>query len=148
MKHISCKFCGTTHKYGKAHCPSKDAVCSTCKIKGHFAKMCSKKIKAITYQEDLEPETFSDGDRYNVCSISSQPIYGQWRAKVQLGRYLVNFKADSGADVTAISLDNVSKLSPPPPSKPSKARLFGMGNQLLETVSVFLAEMKYQEIKH
>ncbi|KAF4523730.1 hypothetical protein B566_EDAN013847, partial [Ephemera danica] len=147
-KLISCRFCGTTHRYGKVHCPSKDSVCQACKEVGHFAKMCPKKMKSLTYQAGSEQDDFSDDDGYVVCSISSQPPYGQWRAKVQVGRYLVNFKADSGADVSAISLEDFGLLSPPPLCKPSHARLIGAGNQPLETVTVFVAEMKYQQVTH
>ncbi|KAF4528167.1 hypothetical protein B566_EDAN016430 [Ephemera danica] len=145
---FSCKFCGTKHKYGKYFCPSKDSVCQSCKAIGHFAKMCPKKLKSLTYQEESDPESFSDSEYYVVCSVSSQSPDDQWRAKVQLGRYLINFKVDSGADVTALSLHDFEQLSPRPLCKPSKARLVAAGNQSLETVGVFMAGMKYHNITH
>jgi hypothetical protein len=67
---------------------------------------------------------------------------------VQLGRYLVNFKVDSGAVVSAISLDDYNKLSPPPKCRLSQARLVRVAHQPLETVGVFAAEMKYKSITH
>ncbi|KAF4531064.1 hypothetical protein B566_EDAN017137 [Ephemera danica] len=70
----------------------------------------------------------------------------QWRAKIQLGRYLVNFKVDSGADVSAISHSDFEKLSPPP-CRPSKVRLVGAANKSLEIIGVFGAEIKYHNEK-
>jgi hypothetical protein len=59
ITHIkSCKFCGTSHRYGKAYCPSKDAVCRPCKVVGHYAKFCQKPLKSLTYQDDSDPEQF------------------------------------------------------------------------------------------
>ncbi|KAF4528568.1 hypothetical protein B566_EDAN014781 [Ephemera danica] len=55
---------------------------------------------------------------------------------------------DSGADVSAISHSDFEKLSPPPPCRPSKARLVGAANQPLETIGVFGAEMKYHNFTH
>jgi hypothetical protein len=98
--------------------------------------------RTLTYQH------FSDGDYYVISSVSTPSLHGQWRAKVQWGRYLVNFKVDSGADVSAISLDDFNKLSPPPKCKPSQVRLVGAANQSLETVGVFAAEMKYKSVTH
>ncbi|KAF4529674.1 hypothetical protein B566_EDAN010759 [Ephemera danica] len=142
------QFCGTTHKYGKVHCPAKDAACQSCKCVGHYARMCPKKLKSLTYHEESEPETFSDSEYYVVSSISNHPLNGQWRSKVQVGRYLVNFKVDSGADVTAISVTDFEQLSPRPLCKSSRARLVAAGNQRLETVGVFMAEMKYENVTH
>jgi hypothetical protein len=149
ITHIkSCKFCGTSHRYDKAYCLSKDAVCRTCNEVGHYAKLCSKKLKSLTYLDDSDPEQFSDGDYYTVCSVSTRSFRRPWRANVQLGRCLVNFKVDSGADVSAISLDDYNTLSSPPKCRPSQAQLVGVAHQPLETVGVFAAEMKYKSVTH
>ncbi|KAF4523312.1 hypothetical protein B566_EDAN011791 [Ephemera danica] len=59
-------------------------------------------------------EIFSEDDYYVVSSITADTLDNQWRAKVQLGHNLVNFKADSGADVTAISMKDFEQLQPRP----------------------------------
>jgi hypothetical protein len=75
--------------------------------------MFLKKLKTLTYQDESDPEHFSDGDYYVISSVFTTSLHGQWRAKVQLGSYLVNFKVDSGADFSTISLEDFNKLSPP-----------------------------------
>ncbi|KAF4528565.1 hypothetical protein B566_EDAN014778 [Ephemera danica] len=82
-----------------------------------------------------------------VCSsISTHPLNSHRRAKVQLGRYFVNFKVDSGADVTPISVDDFEQLTPRPLYKSPRSRIVAAGNQCLKTVGVFIAEMKYENV--
>ena len=41
-----CRNCGTSHKFGKEHCPAANAVCFSCNKQGHYAKVClSTKLK-------------------------------------------------------------------------------------------------------
>jgi hypothetical protein len=149
ITHIkSCKFCGTSHRYGKSYCPSKDSGFRLCKEVGHYAKLCPKQLKSLTYQDESDPEQFSGGDYYTVCSVSTPSLHRPLRANVQLGRYLVNFKVDSGADVSAISLEDYNKLSPPHKCRSTQARLVGVAHQPLETVGVFATEMKYKSVSH
>ncbi|KAF4514255.1 UNVERIFIED_CONTAM: hypothetical protein B566_EDAN019553 [Ephemera danica] len=143
----ACKFCSGTHRYGLKFCPAKDAICNSCGKKGHFAKICFKTMRALGREEGSDSECFSDEDRYMVHAVSANSPH-QWRAKVQVGSYWINFKADSGADVTAISLTDFMLLRPSPTTKPPKSRLVGACREPLDTVLVFLAEMKYQGNVH
>jgi hypothetical protein len=110
--------------------------------------LCPKQLESLTYHYESDPEQFSDGDFSAVCSVSTPSLHGPWRANIQLGRYLVNFKVDSEADVSAISLGDYNKLSLPPKCRPSQARLAGAAHQPLETIGVFAAEMKYKSVTY
>ena len=52
----SCKFCGTSHVWGRDKCPAYGKTCSNCKGKNHFKKVCKKK------------DSFSDNVRNIILS--------------------------------------------------------------------------------
>jgi len=37
---FSCYFCGGNNRHKRSKCPAKDAICSNCSKRGHFAKVC------------------------------------------------------------------------------------------------------------
>ena len=59
-KHMTCKFCGTSHIFKAEHCPAFGKTCSKCNKRNHFAKVCkSKDIKVVRSDSENENEEFN-----------------------------------------------------------------------------------------
>ena len=41
----SCKFCGSSHVWGRDKCPAFGKTCSNCQEKNHFKRVCKKKAR-------------------------------------------------------------------------------------------------------
>ena len=84
-----CSYCGSEHERGKRHCPASEKICGKCGKKNHFAAMCKNPVSAHTVflgsinggTERLKP----------------------WHANLNLRGKNINFKIDTGADVTVMS---------------------------------------------
>ena len=77
-------------------CPAKDSVCHKCKRKGHFSSQClSKTVAEVQPDESYVNTAFLD--------TLSQNSSETWRVKLRLCGQMLEFKIDTGAEVTAIS---------------------------------------------
>ena len=56
----TCFFCGNSN-HPRSKCPARDAVCSKCQKKGHFAKVCRGKKKEQSFSCSLVPRTCHSG---------------------------------------------------------------------------------------
>ena len=56
----TCFFCGNSN-HPRSRCPARDAVCSKCQKKGHFAKVCRGKKKEQSFSCGLVPHTCHSG---------------------------------------------------------------------------------------
>ena len=56
----TCFFCGNSNN-PRSRCPARDAVCSKCQKKGHFAKVCRGKKKEQSFSCGLVPHTCHSG---------------------------------------------------------------------------------------
>lgn len=104
-----CSRCGKSPPHGRQQCPANDAVCHGCHKRGHYKRCCKTKAAIREITEDSEEEVFLG----TVSAETTSP----WIVKVQLNGDAIEFKVDTGADVTAIpermySRERDGKLQP------------------------------------
>ncbi|XP_028514411.1 uncharacterized protein K02A2.6 [Exaiptasia diaphana] len=111
-----CQRCGNTN-HKRSACPAKDAQCHNCNKKGHFSKVCrSAKVNAV--------ETEETDDEYFFGEISGGGNKA-WKAKVKVNNVVIDFKLDSGADVTVIGDEMYKTLLSSYSLRDTNKRLYG-----------------------
>ena len=78
--------------------PEKDVTCHKCHRKGHYKEQCLSKIVAVLHTEDSENTLESA-----FLGVLSTDGKAPWMVKLQISGCTVEFKIDTGAEVTAIS---------------------------------------------
>ncbi|XP_034038462.1 golgin subfamily A member 3 [Thalassophryne amazonica] len=131
--------CGRKNKHSWKDCPAREVQCRKCLRKGHFAVVCrssdAARVREVT-------ESLKDTDSEDcvflgeVGTVRSQP----WMQKVKLNGENIDFKLDTGADVTSIpeglySPDRDGKLQKP------KKTLLGPGSYPLNVKGCFGAQL-------
>ncbi|KAL5493718.1 hypothetical protein EMCRGX_G014937 [Ephydatia muelleri] len=107
-------------------CPAKDSVCHKCKRKGHFSSQCLSKTVA-----EVEPdESYVDTAFLDTLSQNSSET---WRVKLRLCGQMLEFKIDTGAEVTAIS-DAAFRTLRGPKLKSPKKTLYGPARTPLKLI--------------
>lgn len=104
-----CANCSVWHSEGNG-CPAYNAKCYKCNRVGHFAKCCKSKFvrEVLEYSEgDAETDNEDEGEFY-VDNISLNATDGDskdaWYECVSVNNALMNFKLDSGADTSVMSI--------------------------------------------
>ena len=111
----TCSCCGGS-SHARDKCPAKKATCHRCNKKGHYRSQCfTKQVSELTSESILET-AFLD-------TLATEPT-SAWFASVKLNKQEINFKLDTGAEVTAISEEVYQGLQKPKLSTPEKA-LYG-----------------------
>ena len=130
-----CTRCGKGSHTGGKQCPASTVTCHKCKQKGHFASQCfSKTVKATTDEVSL------DSSFLDAMTSTSQ---NSWNTKVLLEKTSVNFKLDTGAEVTAITEETFKLLGGITLIKPSKS-LHGPARQSLNVLGQFTGALSYK----
>ena len=99
-KHKSCYRCGAQPGHPPQCCPAKDATCNACNKKGHYSKVCKSSKRVHRVGEDLDKDDISVmtiNEAVNTIKTSEK-----WRTNLLIGNAEINFKIDTGADVTVI----------------------------------------------
>ena len=114
----SSKLCGRCGKgpHGRDKCPAREAVCHRCKKKGHYNSQCHTKMGANQHSV----ETSIDTAFLDVMTGTKQ---SSWTANISLNSHPIQFKLDTGAEVTAISDKVFSSLCNAKLQKASKVLL-------------------------
>ena len=90
-----CIRCGRRKHQGNEKCPARNVICHNCKKRGHFKAHClSKTSQASTGEVEAEEEGASSS----------------WRSTVSLNNQAVEFKLDTGAEVTAVSEETYKRV--------------------------------------
>ena len=96
----SCYRCGAQPRHPPQRCPAKDATCNACNKKGHHFKVCKSSKRVHRVGED------SDEDDISVMTVeevvNTIETSEKWRTNLLIGNSEINFKIDTGADVTVI----------------------------------------------
>ena len=96
----SCSRCGRSPPHGRQQCPANQATCHRCHKKGHFKHCCKTKVGIKEVKQDCDT---SDSEEFlgtvNADTVSTNK---PWMAVVQLNNRALEFKVDTGADVTVI----------------------------------------------
>lgn len=131
----NCTRCGQTkHKPGD-QCPAKQATYRKCNRKGHYAACCFSKTVAASAHEVEAQETAFLGTLTSNGDTS-------WTSTLRIAGKRIQFKLDTGAEVTAISESTYQKLSKIPLQKPSRS-LQGPAGQSLTVLGQFTRRISH-----
>ena len=103
-----CGRCGKAPPHPRDKCPAKDIVCHKCNLKGHYARYCKtkRKIDEITLESGETTDTTSTEAVEFLDSVDAVASGTPWVIQVQLNNRDLEFKVDTGADVTVLSEEN------------------------------------------
>ena len=121
-----CEYCGY-RKHTKSTCPATHENCNLCKKKGHFAKCCPK-IENV--QEVTSEQTETADEHFFLGSVDDKNGDAPWRVDLTVNGDSVNFKIDSGADVTVMSESTYSCLENCPKLRRSDTSLDSPGGNI------------------
>ena len=132
-----CTRCGKSPPHTKDKCPAKDAVCRRCSKRGHFQKLCrSKHTSEPTINQIEEEDAF-------LGVVHSKQSLDPWMVNLYLNKQSLEFKIDTGADVTVIPA-SVYKESKHGPLKPSNCLLKGADQQPLQVTGSFTGKLSHK----
>jgi transposase InsO family protein len=97
----TCTRCGRG-PHPRHQCPARDAQCHKCKNKGHFAAHCRSKSVAEVSNTPLLEQEYDDIAYLNTLDSQGGNCL---TCDIQVNGHNVNFKVDTGAEVTVISED-------------------------------------------
>lgn len=147
-----CRACGYNHPPRK--CPAIRKTCAKCQGQNHFAKMCKKgknfqtgkedkrkKVDEVTREKNEEGSS-SECDYYidsiDKCigSVNGSLGVKMWTKKVFINEQPIEFKLDTGAEVSVLPLKILKQISPTSKAKESRVSLVSYGSHKfkLETI--------------
>ena len=143
-----CSRCGMTHKSHK--CPASGKTCNFCKKTGHFIKVCRKRLKSKVDEVEREPElgnaTEEDFAASNywigearMCDDNCPP----WEVILPINGTKVQFKIDTGADITILDKNTYQSLLHKPEIQRTSASLSSPGG-IVRCSGEFMAHTTYR----
>ena len=133
--YTNCGHCG-----GKPHrrneCPAKDSTCNACRKRGHWKKMCRSTKKVAEVNQKEESELFLGEVHIDHLKSGNN----QWKVDIMVNDQLVNFKIDSGANVSVLPVHTYEKLENTKLQPTSKV-LLGPCNYKLNCMGKFKAKL-------
>lgn len=104
-----CGRCGKRQHNREEKCPAVKAACHNCHKTGHWAIACrsSRSVQEVTEAERAEQTSYFLG---SVCDARDKGE--QWTVQLQVDSTPVEFKIDTGADVTIISEETFHTITP------------------------------------
>ena len=130
----TCQRCGRAPAHDRQKCPARQARCRKCGKLGHFQAVCRTKSVSEVRLEDA-----NDLDAF-LGTVQSGDKHA-WRIKLPLDEQEVEWRIDTGADVTAIP-EKLFKQLPRKMLLPVYKRVRGAGQQLLSVKGRFRATLK------
>ena len=157
-----CTNCNLLLDYRHTECPAKDEVCNNCGKKGHYARCCTSdnSTRGSGRGSNIGSGRGSGRSRgsgnyrgrgsyrRNLDEVSEEYVgtdtdETEWYIDLDVNGDPLNFKIDSGADVTVISEDIYRRMPNRPHMKPSKVILNIPGGQL-NNLGQFVARTLYK----
>ena len=117
----------------KKQCPARDSKCHSCSKIGHWSKAC----RGSTVAKVREVET-SD---YFLGEIFGKQVK-PWTAKERVYDKRMEFKLDSGADITVVPVNTYTSLGNKMKLVPSSKVLVGPCRYTMDCVGKFSAHLK------
>ena len=128
-----CQRCGFRPGHPRNRCPANEATCNNCGKIGHFKKKCHPTVGEVGFQDDMYTDD-SDTDSF-LGTVRTQTTKA-WTTRISVGDEVINFKIDTGADVTCISDTQLKKLRNVKIGK-TKRKLFSASNKQMEVMGKF-----------
>ena len=123
-QYTQCTRCGNS-SHALEKCPARSAVCHKCGKKGHYGKQCfSKNTKGSSSTSELTMDSVFLG----ALSTTQKSA---WSTEVEINKKKINFKLDTGAEVTAVSEKAYHTLGQPPLKKANRI-IYGPAQQKLD----------------
>lgn len=87
------------------HCPALKSKCNKCHKKRHWERKChSKAVREVTSEKHVQS--------HFLGAMNRNDNENKWTVGLHMNNVTVNFKTDTGADVTVIDKWTLNKLSP------------------------------------
>ena len=138
LPQATCTRCGRSPPHTRQQCPAREAICHKCAKKGHFQSVCksSKKVAAVQAADD-------DGEFLGTVTAQVQTFTGKvgtdpWMVELLLNGSPVQFKIDTGADVSVLPESTFKRLSGITLQQASRS-LSGPSQQPLQVCGQFTA---------
>jgi len=98
----NCEYCGSKHPPRK--CPAYDIICSKCKGRNHFAKVCKgggfrKKVCQLETDHPDDNGYFFVG---TVKESKATKTEKKWQAVIHVNGHNVNFTLDTGSEANVL----------------------------------------------
>ena len=135
-----CTRCGReAHK--RQQCPARDATCHKCNKKGHFGSQCFSKIG-----KRVGDITSADQGGQDFVYLSTLGGHSSecLCIPISINGIVVDFKVDTGAEVTAITRATYNLISTPTLDNPSKS-LRGPDRKPLSTLGMIEARLSHED---
>ena len=137
VQQVPCNWCGKRHSNGRDQCPARAAICHKCKKRGLFQAVCKSKPKTLGNIE----ETVFIGAISGIVAAVNTPN-DLWTVSISLGGTLIDFKLDTGADVTAIPLTTFNSLANVKLMETNRI-LEGPGQEDLQVRGKFMTDLRW-----
>ena len=95
-----CTRCGKYPNHPRQQCPAREATCHHCSKKGYFKSMCKSKNVIADISDSEEELVFLDTVHSEIAVVDGNTK--PWVMDIQLNGESIEFKIDTGADVTVI----------------------------------------------
>ena len=131
-----CTRCGGHKHSATDRCPARGAICHRCNRRGHYQSQCFSKTVASCTTSEYSLDTAFLGSMNTKHEMS-------WTTTLLIRGKEINFKLDTGAEVTAISEKTYQSLTGIQLQKASKI-LYGPAHQALDVIGKFTAQVTHQ----
>ena len=126
-----CDRCNRRHGQD-ARCPGRGQRCKACNKFNHFEICCRTKntrtAREVLHVQDLSSE--SHDATFHLESINCDQTEEPWIVTLKVCHYPVNFKIDTGADITIMSDVTFNGISHQPKLTPVNSLLLSPGGKL------------------
>lgn len=129
-----CGKCGLKHKFPN-YCPAVGKTCNFCKGLNHFSSVCRARLAQGEVSADTTASEFLGAIETVECARTGKP----WYQMLTVNTVNINFKIDTGADVSCIPVALYNKMQPKPKLSPTVSSLHGPCGHI-ETLGQFNAE--------
>ena len=140
-----CQWCGgeRSHEHNREECPARGRTCNKCGRRGHFATVCRSSSSTSTRSRgrrsagSVESAQLSEspfmGSVHEVqtASDSSPTAEDAWSVQLFICDTLLDFKIDTGADVSCITYTTYLNLCACPALEQSHSTLTGPSGDAL-----------------
>jgi len=137
---LLCGWCGRRKHQCNKQCPARNAICHNCKNRGHSKAYCLSKPSAASTATE---ETEEDAAFLGMLSSKAQEST-TWRSTLSLNNREVQFKLDTGAEVTAVSEETYKQVYGKHLQHPSKV-LYGPVYQSLKVLGQSTGKLSSKE---